>query len=77
MPDRMSGLIWVQTVCKSYQQTALLGRELNKSLNAFHFKGLCTCNKNLKKKSFSCLQVIACIVAMFVKYDDRLYMSKS
>ena len=25
----MSGLIWVQTVCKGYQQTSLVGKELN------------------------------------------------
>ena len=25
----MSGLIWVQTVCKSYEQMALAGLELN------------------------------------------------
>ena len=27
-PDFLSGLIWVQTVCKSYQQTALGDKEL-------------------------------------------------
>ena len=27
-PDKMSGLIWLQTVCKSYQQTTLVGNEL-------------------------------------------------
>ena len=26
--DKMSGLTWVQTVCKCYQQTTLLGKEL-------------------------------------------------
>ena len=25
----MSGLIWVQTVCKSYQQTTLVGKEFS------------------------------------------------
>ena len=24
----LSGLIWIQTVCKGYQQTTLLGKEL-------------------------------------------------
>ena len=28
-PDVLSGLIWVQSVCKGYQQTALVGNELN------------------------------------------------
>ena len=28
-PDVLSGLIWVQTVCKSYQQTTLGDKELN------------------------------------------------
>ena len=28
MPDRMSGLIWVQTVCKSNQQTTLGDKKL-------------------------------------------------
>ena len=28
-PDVLSGLIWVQSVCKSYQQTTLGGKELN------------------------------------------------
>ena len=27
-PDITSGLIWVQTVCKGYQQTTLVGNEL-------------------------------------------------
>ena len=27
-PDILSGLIWVQTVCKGYQQTTLVGKEL-------------------------------------------------
>ena len=27
-PDIFLGLIWVQTVCKSYQQTMLVGKEL-------------------------------------------------
>ena len=27
-PDILSGLIWVQTVCKSYQQTTLVGKYL-------------------------------------------------
>ena len=27
-PDILSGLIWVQTVCKGYQQTARGGNEL-------------------------------------------------
>ena len=26
-PDVLSGLIWVQTVCKGHQQTALVGKE--------------------------------------------------
>ena len=28
-PDILSGLIWVQTVRKGYQQTTLVGKELN------------------------------------------------
>ena len=28
-PDVLSGLIWFQTVCKGYQQTTLVGKELN------------------------------------------------
>ena len=28
-PDILSGLVWVQTVCKSYQQTTLGDKELN------------------------------------------------
>ena len=28
-PDRTSGLIWVQSVCKGYEQTAPLGKALN------------------------------------------------
>ena len=27
-PDVLSGLIWVQTVCKGFQQTTLVGNEL-------------------------------------------------
>ena len=27
MPDILSGLIWVQTVCKCYQQTTPAGKE--------------------------------------------------
>ena len=29
-PVVLSGLIWVQTVCKSYPQTTLVGKELNR-----------------------------------------------
>ena len=29
-PDVLSGLIWVQSVCKGYQQTPLVGYELKK-----------------------------------------------
>ena len=29
-PDVLLGLIWVQTVCKSYQQTALVGNEFKR-----------------------------------------------
>ena len=29
-PDVLSGLIWVQAVCKGYQQMALVGKDLNK-----------------------------------------------
>ena len=28
-PNILSGLIWVQSVCKGYQQTTLVGKELN------------------------------------------------
>ena len=28
-PDILSGLIWIQTVCKDYQQTTLAGKEVN------------------------------------------------
>ena len=28
-PDIMSGLIWVQTICKGYQQSTLGGKDLN------------------------------------------------
>ena len=27
-PDVLSGLIWIQTVCKGYQQTTVLGKEI-------------------------------------------------
>ena len=27
-PDKMSGLIWIETVCKGNQQTTLTGKEL-------------------------------------------------
>ena len=29
-PEDLSGLIWVQTVCQSYQQTTLIDKELRK-----------------------------------------------
>ena len=38
-PDKMSGLIWVQTVCKSYQQTALVGKELTSVLLS-HYRSI-------------------------------------
>ena len=27
-PDNLLGLVWLQTVCKGYQQTTLVGKEL-------------------------------------------------
>ena len=40
--DVMSGLIWVQTVCKGYQQTLLVGKEFykNLSIDFFVFVGI-------------------------------------
>ena len=35
MPDILSGMIWVQTVCKGYQQTTLAGNELTVILVSF------------------------------------------
>ena len=32
-PDIMSGLIWVQSDCKGYEQTTLVGNELNGHLS--------------------------------------------
>ena len=37
-PDILSGLIWVQTVCKSYQQTTLVDKELRHHLQNFSFQ---------------------------------------
>ena len=31
----MAGLIWVQTICKGYQQTTLVGKELKDFINTF------------------------------------------
>ena len=31
-PDILSGLIWVQTVCKGYQQTTLVGKVLRENI---------------------------------------------
>ena len=36
MPNIMLGLIWVQTVCKGYQQTTLGDKELKKFLQTYH-----------------------------------------
>ena len=36
-PDFLSGLIWFQTVCKSYQQTTLVGKELNNFFKKLSF----------------------------------------
>ena len=35
----MLGLIWVQTVCKGYQQPILVGKELNIQFNQQRFVG--------------------------------------
>ena len=38
-PDQarqMLGMIWVQTVCKGYQQTALVGKELKVNLESVY-----------------------------------------
>ena len=39
--DVLSGLIWVQTVCKCYQQTTLVGKELKSEVSSPHFRALC------------------------------------
>ena len=36
--DILSGLIWVQTVCKDYQQTTLAGKELWLIMTSTHFR---------------------------------------
>ena len=37
-PDILFGLIWVQTVCKSYQQTTLIGKEFRHHLQIISFQ---------------------------------------
>ena len=37
-PDSLSGLIWVQIVCKSYQETILVGNQLKAELEQFNPK---------------------------------------
>ena len=34
MPDVMPGLIWIQIVCKGYQQTTLVGKEFMTTIQA-------------------------------------------
>ena len=51
------GLIWVQTVCKDYQQTALVGKELTSfpvKITVMYldtFEGLCGVSKYLTLKA--------------------------
>ena len=45
-PDILSGLIWGQTVCKGYQQTTLVGKELRMLLGGKEVKKIhCICDK--------------------------------
>ena len=49
-PDILSGLVWVQTVCKGYQQTTLVGKDAVQLL----------CNSiRIKKKSLERVSNIA------------------
>ena len=39
-PDILSGLIWVQIVCKGYQQTTPVGKALNHSFSSLSLKSM-------------------------------------
>ena len=45
MPDVLSGLIWVHTICKGYQETTLGGKELIGlcSTKRPNLLGICVC----------------------------------
>ena len=58
MPDIMSSLIWVQTVCKSYQQTTIVGRELNKRFKLHFILRGCLHAIKFKKKKFQLLIIV-------------------
>ena len=37
-PDVLSGMVWVQTICKGYQQATLVGKELKGCLNSLKIR---------------------------------------
>ena len=72
-PNILSGLIWLQTVCKGYEQTTIVSKELNKlqglSESSWHHlekkdiaKNILTSNENTRSKSFMCQIVFVCCV---------------
>ena len=48
----MLGLIWVQSVCKGYQQTTLVGKELKYLLSAGWLFFFLTFSKNSYRNTF-------------------------
>ena len=41
-PDTLTGLVWIQTVCRGYEQMTLVGNELSSWTNSQSYVGLAT-----------------------------------
>ena len=64
-PDMLSGLIWVQTVCKSYQQMSLVGEELTIHLYFTMLLFLCIVNWHVFWLSFCTVLYLSHISSVF------------
>ena len=71
-PDKMSGLIWVQTVCKYYQQTTKVGKEFKPSHIIKVLISLCHIGLDQLKKT--CVQGFwpSKAQASLISYRDQL-----
>ena len=68
-PDSLSGLIWVQTVCKGYQQTTLVGKKLNIQIILLPFSSKFSATWRLSRGSYMSANVLLNLLNKLGKTD--------
>ena len=61
-PDQASGMLWVQSVCKGYQQTTLGGKELGWNIIS-RFKDEFSINLGIKLENYQHSDLICLVIS--------------